>query len=1075
MGRSGDKVFIQYNYRLMSLYQHITCSTDRIGNQVARTFISGNAKRILARAGSVQRRLLLLLLFGTGILIQSTKEVGAQSRILRGTVHSSADNQPLTGVTVKVKGTSNGSTTDTDGVFELANVTSSDTLLVSSIGYDQKQVAVGDRSVIKIVLSMSVSALDQLVVIGYGKERKSSLTSSIATIKNDKLDQIPVGRLESALVGRLAGVHITTPESVPGSAPIIRIRGTGSISAGNSPLVVIDGFPGGSLSDIDMNDVESIEVLKDASAAAIYGSRGSGGVIIVTTKNGSNGKPVFNFNAYYGISKAMGHKDWMTGEEYYRYQVKYKNRDFYNAGGDTSLPIWGDARRPATYQVNPVIKEGNTNWEDEVLQSAPIQSYSLSIAGGKDNVQYYLSGSLKNEKGTLINTWYKTYAARARLHIDINSFLSAGLTLSPHFSKRRLPGAGIHALAKAGPYVSPIQNKDGSWPRALDYWGTSVSAQVSPFAVLYGTHNYSSSFNNLGQLYLEAKLMEGLTFKTSLDVNFDVGKSEAFRAPYATSNGVSSGSAGNSRTTNIINENLLTYNRTFHENHNLNVILGGSYQKSSYYNASMSAINGTFNNDIIFTLNNAQVSPESGTSKTQWGLISYFGRVNYNYQEKYFVSGSFRMDGSSRFGSENRWGSFPAISAAWRISQEPFFEGVKAVNEFKVRASYGLVGNFNIGNFQYLGRIGQAYYSPGDEPTTSMAQTSLGNPELHWEKTHSLDIGMDVGLLDDRISLTVDYYRKRTSGLLYDVDIPATTGFSNSLVNVGNIENKGVEISIKTQNLTGAFRWSTGFNLSHNENKVISLEKNLNEVIHTHSRGMSWLLRVGEPMFSYYGYKLVGVLENESDVEKYPTLPGSQPGNGRFEDVNGDGEITPEDKVILGNFQPDFVLGMVNNFSWKGFDLSIALQSSLGAEMYELENLYYEGPTVCAMRRSLVDHQWWSSSDPGDGMSPSTSLGELAYVSNSDYYIENASYLMVRNINLGYTFPQHWTRRFKVNDLRVFISASNLLMVTDKAFHGYNPEGFTSGGIDGINSMPGYNVGAFPLSRTIAIGLNLQF
>lgn len=1024
------------------------------------------------KSGYLHQKELLILTVSTCLILLFAPCVQAQK--VSGTVYSSSDNNPLSGVTVQVKGTSNGVTTNPAGEYELVNVKSTDSLVFSFIGFQEKAIKVGNQSHINVYLAPGISSLDQLVVIGYGKERKTSITSAIAKIKNEKLDQIPVGRIESALIGRLAGVHITTPESVPGNSPIIRIRGTGSISAGNSPLIVIDGFPGGSLSDININDVASIEVLKDASAAAIYGSRGSGGVIIVTTKEGQIGKPRFNFNAYFGVANAIGHNDWITGEEFYNYQVKYKNRDFYNAGGDTTIPVWGDSRRPANYQVNPVIKEGNTVWEDVVLNPAPIQSYTLSASGGTENTQYYISGGLKNERGTLKNTWYKTYSARAKINIKINEIIDAGLILSPHYSKRRLPGAGIHALAKCGPYVSPKRNPDGSWPRALDYWGNSVSAQVSPLAMLNGTYNYSSSFNNLGQLSLEAKLFNGLKFKTSLNINYTANKSEYFRAPFATSNNVSSGSASNSNITNIVSENLLTYNKQFKNESDINVILGGSYQKSNYYNASMSAIAGSFNNDIIHTLNNAQVEPGSGTTKTHWGLISYFGRVNYSYKQKYFFSGSYRMDGSSRFGSESRWGSFPAVSAGWRISQEPFFS-IKSVNELKLRISYGIVGNFNIGNFQYLGRIGQAYYSPDDNPTIGMAQVNFGNPKLHWEKTKSLNIGMDLGLFNDRLNLTVDFYRKRTDGLLYDVSIPAITGFSNSLVNIGTIENKGIEFTIKTENLTGDFKWNTIFNFSHNANSVISLENNIDEVIHTDSRGMSWILRVGEPMFSYYGYKLIGVLEDKEAVEKYPTLPGSQPGNGRYKDVNGDGEITPEDKVILGNFQPDLVMGLVNNFSWKGVDLSITLQSSLGAKMYELENLYYEGPTVCAMRRSLIDHQWWSPNDPGDGMSPSTALSELAYVSNSDYYLENASYLMVRNINLGYTFSPSLTQKIKLNDLRVYVTASNLFMLTAKEFHGYNPEGFTNGGINGINSEPGYNVGSFPLSRTIAVGINLKF
>src|SRR5690606_27986143 len=439
--------------------------------------------------------------------------------------------------------------------------------------------------------------------------------------------------------------------------------------------------------------------------------------------------------------------------------------------------------------------------------------------------------------------------------------------------------------------------------------------------------------------------------------------------------------------------------------HQVNAILGASYQKSDTRNSVMAAVPGSFNNEIVKTLNNAIINPAgTRTTETQWGLASYFSRVNYSYDQKYLLAASFRTDGSSRFGSKSRWGFFPSASAAWRISEEDFLKDNSLISELKLRASYGEVGNFNIGDFQYLGLIGEDYYSPGGILTKGQGQTSFGNDELRWERTNSYDIGLEIGLLDNRISINADYYDKKTKDLLYNVSIPGISGFVNSLVNIGDISNKGFELELNTRNLIGDFKWETAFNFSKNVNKVTDLG-GVEEVVNTHTRGMSWVLRVGEPMFSYYGYKLIGVLQNEEDIANSAVLPGSKPGHSKFNDLNGDGIITPDDRELLGNYQPKALLGMVNDFSYKKFDLTVVMQASLGAKMYNLENLYYQGATVSGMRRSLIENQWWSEEEPGDGMSPGTALSALAYVSNSDFYLEDASFLAIRNVNLGYTFP----------------------------------------------------------------------
>jgi len=995
--------------------------------------------------------------------------------VIKGTV-TDEKGEPLPGVSILVKGSQRGAVTDTNGSWELSlSEGETDAVLVFSfVGYLPQEINVGNRQLIDVKLVPNSTELEELVVVGYGTMKKSSVTAAIAKVENRNLDQIPAGRAETALVGRLAGVNITNSRNTPGSAPTIRIRGAGSITASNDPLVVIDGFPGGSLANVNMNDVESIEVLKDASSAAIYGSRGAGGVIIVTTKKGKTGKPQLNFNTYVGVGHAIKHNDWISGQEYYDYQARYINRDYAWQGGDVTLPM-DDIRRPDNMKVNSVIKEGDYIWEDILLNAAPIQNYNLSARGGTDNVSYYVSGTYKNEQGVLLNSWYKTYSLRANVDVKVNKYIKAGFMLNPNFNDRRTAPVSMEAIVKTAPFVSPTINPNGTYPRPLDYWGTNVSAQVSPFATLNGIKNTSSAFNNVGEMFVAVDLAKGLSLRSSLGGNITYSTAESFTAGYATTNNLNAGNATDSRSINLLNENVLNYNTTIGDAHVINVLGGASYQKATSRNAVLTALPGTFGNEIIETLNNATISQvASSTSKSVWGLASYFARLNYAYQDKYLLSASFRTDGSSRFGPQNRWGSFPSASVAWRISQEEFMKNADFISELKLRASYGVVGNFNIGDFRYLGSIGNAYYSPNGILTKGQAQTSFGNNSLRWERTQSKNFGFELGVLNNRISMNIDYYIKRTNDLLYDVSIPATSGFSNTIVNIGDIENQGIELELNTRNFTGEFRWETAFNISKNNNKVKSLG-GIDEVINTHTRGMAWLLRVGQPMFSYYGYKLKGVLMNEEDVQNNPIISGSKPGNTKYEDINGDGKIDPNDRIILGSYLPKVVMGMVNDFAWKNFDMSVVMQSSLGAKMYNLENLYYQGATVSAMRRSLVENQWWSEAEPGDGKSPATALSQLAYVSNSDFYLEDASFVAVRNIILGYTLKPEILNKIKINNVRVYASVSNALMLTKKGFNGYNPEGFTSGEINGISSMPGFNNGAEPINRVYALGLNLNF
>ncbi|HLR32588.1 MAG TPA: SusC/RagA family TonB-linked outer membrane protein, partial [Fodinibius sp.] len=884
------------------------------------------------------------------LVIQEQEDPSAEAvqHTVTGTVTDSNTGEPLPGVNVLIQGTSTGMATDVNGEYSLEVPGEESVLVFSFVGFQTQEITVGSQEVIDVSLQPDLGSLEEMVVVGYSAVKKSSLTASVSKVENEKLDQIPVSRPENALVGRLSGVNISQTRNRPGDAPNITIRGPGSISANNNPLIVIDGFPGGSFNDVNMNDIESIEVLKDASSAAIYGSRGAGGVIIITTKQGQNsGAPQFSLNTYYGIADPMLHGEdaWVSpGQEFYEYTARYVNRDWYYSGGDHTLPLDSEQRdsnyRPGADEE--ALKSGNYNWEDILFDPAPIQNYNLSVSGGNDRSNYYLSGTFKDEEGTYESTSYRQYALRASYDVDLNETFSAGIMLNPQYSHRRLPAGSLQNQVKFAPFVSPEPREDGTYYRMPDYIShVTASAAVNPMAALRHSHFYNHEFNNNGEAYLTISFLDNLELRSSVGAKIRYQENERFVESRGSGSGQNSGSEYRGRLFNLVNENILTYNETFNDVHDFTGMLGASFQHEGLWENEINAVSGSFANESIHTLNNAVINPgDTFSEKTQWGLASYFSRVNYGYDEKYLVSASIRTDGSSRFGPSTRWGYFPSDSAAWRVTEENFMSGLDVVNELKLRASYGVTGNFNIGNFAYLGTIGDYAYSPGGVYTIGQSQNSFGNPDLKWERTYSYDIGVELGLFNNRLNFIFDYYDKTTKDLLYSVNTPAVTGFTSSLTNVGDINNSGVELEINTVNIQqNDFYWSTSFNYTNNNTKVTNLGGGVTERTVSHSRGMSWILREGESMFSYYGHRMLGVIQSEEELAEVPTMAGQPVGTVRMDDINDDGVINNDDRVILGNFMPDFYLGMVNEVNWRNFDLSVVMQASIGGKKYNLENL----------------------------------------------------------------------------------------------------------------------------------------
>jgi len=994
-----------------------------------------------------------------------------QERQVTGVV-TNENGDLMPGVNILIKGTTSGAITDQNGRYTITVSDPNAILIFSFIGYITKEVSYEGRSFVEITLQPDLLSLEEVIVIGYGTMKKSSVTAAISRVEDPRLAQMPASRVETSLVGRMAGVNITTLRAVPGTAPIIRVRGIGSISAGNEPLIVVDGFAGGSLEQLNVNDIQSIEVLKDASSAAIYGSRGSGGIIIVTTKRGKTGSPKIAINTYAGLSIPYLFDDWLTGQEWYDYLERFLNREYVWAGGDPSIPMWGDPRRPSKYQLDPVaLKEPQTIWQDVILRNAPIQTHNLSVSGGTEFVKYYVSGAYTDEDGVVITSNYKNYNLRANVDIKVNKVVDLGVLVNPSYRIRRNAPGSMNYYVKYPCFVEP-QLPDGTYPRADEYTRLATTMD-NPLATFRKTINMTRMMSNLGEVYIGVNLLEGLRFRTSFGATLYNSSTDVFTDV----NRKTDGSAYSQNTNNLLNENTLTYKRVFNNVHEINGLLGASFQRSNSRTLGMAATSNSFNNTIILTLNNAVINPTSAySSKSQWGLISYFARANYAYKEKYLLSASIRRDGCSRFGLDNKWGYFPSASVAWRVSKEDFMQNIPVISELKIRGSYGITGNYNIGDFDYLGKVTSGSYSPNDIYVKSMAQTSFENRNLGWETTIGYDLGMELGLFKNRLNIVFDYYDKKTNNLLYSVSIPAITGFSTSLSNIGEISNKGVEFEVKSVNFNGRFKWQTSFNMSRNYNKVLSLG-GVYERIRTMGVGMNYLLRVGEPMFLYYMYKTIGVLLDEEDLANSAILQGEQVGHPKYLDANGDGQITPEkDRVILGSFQPKLVLGMTHDLSWKNFDLALTFQSALGFKVLNVDNSDYEGsPTMPAMRRKLVENQWWSREEPGDGKTPGPGQYSTQGFRCIDKFLHNGSFCYLRNLNFGYTLPGDLTRKIGIDNLRIYTSMNNLFLIKDKENQSWNVEGYTGGEVNGISSYPGYNWGTEPVSRVITIGLNVSF
>jgi TonB-linked SusC/RagA family outer membrane protein len=984
---------------------------------------------------------------------------------VRGVVRD-VKNEPLPGVSVIIEGTTTGTVTDIDGNYAI-EVPEGGVLLFSFIGFERQRVRIDNQTNLDIILKEDARSLQEVVVIGYGTVKRSDLTGSIAQVREEDIKATPIVAIDRALQGRAAGVSVTQNSARPGGGTTIRIRGTGSVTAGNEPLYVIDGYPIGDLNTINPMDVESIEILKDASATAIYGSRGSNGVIIVTTKRGKEGQSAVNFESYYGVQNVRRKIPLLNGQEY----AEFINEARVNGGG---VPYFdgSSADRPL-----PANVPNDTDWQDEVFQAAPIQNYQLSITGGNERTKYAISGNLFNQEGLIINSFFKRYSVRTNLDHTISSKFKVGLSLQGAFTNERIARtetggqqqAGVTVAALNFAPVFPKFNENGTFYRNL---GTLNGQQVdNPLAIANDIFNRAFSTRILANSYIEYTISENFSFRSTWGANILNNKNNFYATRQTNlgfaSNGDASVSAG--LNVNWLNENTLNFAKTYTEKHNFSALVGFTQQAFTHEFFTANASN--FSNDFALYNNLGSGatlrSPSSGV--VEWGLISYLGRINYGYDSRYLLTFTARVDGSSRFGPNRKYGFFPSGAFAWRVINEDFMKTQTIFSDLKFRSSYGISGNQEIGNYAFLSSIMPVQTVLGGNLQVGGAQNRVGNLDLGWERNAQLNFGLDFGILNNRIQFTTDYYRKVTSDLLITVNIPQSSGFSSSLQNIGKVENQGFEFGVNALALDKKnLQWYADFNISFNENKILNLDDSRREFIGGNFNNVVGynITRVGDPLGAFYGRVVDGIFRSQEEVNN-SAQPNARPGDFRFRDLNGDGVINDADREIIGNPNPKLFGGLNNTLIFKNFELNVFIQWSYGNDImnyqkFETHNLNGQNN----QSRDVLNR--WTPTNTNTDIPRANSQGGQRILST--FHIEDGSYLRFKNISLGYNLPSTFTNKLSVSAAKVYVAGQNLITLTN--YTGYDPEVnfFGSGSVD-----QGLDFGAYPASRTILIGLNVKF
>ena len=998
----------------------------------------------------------------------------------------------LPGVSVVEKGTQHGTVTDTDGKFTLTVNGNASVLVFSFVGYSSQEIAVGNQSLIDLSLKIDNKSLNEVVVVGYGVQKKADLTGAIATISADKLKSKAAVSYGEALVGQMAGVQVQQTNGAPGGEGLsIRVRGTGSISATSSPLYVIDGFPidSSASSLVNTTDIESIQVLKDASSTAIYGSRGANGVVIITTKKGTIGAPTISFNTFYGVQQVARKIDVMNTREYLEFFKDGHNQAWLDRAPMAGDPVHtiNDSNEMRSKYTNAsfyTIPEsfnnpGNfadINWQDEIFRTASTQKHELSISGGTEKVRYAISGSYTNQQGIQINTDFKRYNLRTNITSNITKKLETGISVSAFYSQNNDVANGKDsplAYSLYLPPIYPLRNADGTYGsqvRNPEIWAGDVA---NPVSIAENITNYTNKNAVIASAYAQYEIIKDLKFRVSINGNLENKRLKFYQPSFVDTDGSRAPRNATARnetwlTSNWLVENTLNYSKVLFSKHAINLLAGYTTQKAFGEYARVNAQN--FPNDAVRTLSAGQIVGGTST-EFQNSLISYLSRFTYSFDDKYLFSASIRKDGSSKFGSNNKWGTFPSLSAGWRISSEPFLKNISQISDLKVRASWGLVGNNKIGNYDAIARTTSTYYTLNGALVNSVNPTNYPNPDLGWEKTRQWNLGLELGLLNDRIRLEADFYDSKSVDLLLNVPVPTLSGYNSQLQNIGKVQNKGMEYLVKTRNTIGEFKWSTDFNISFNRNKVLALGPDQRPIFGSApNANNTFITTIGQPIATFYGYQYNGVFKNQAELDTWPHLANDRPGDPRYEDINKDGQITAADKTYLGSNQPKFIYGFGNDLSYKHFDLNVQLTGSHGAKLFSFFNRMigiYHGDRN---GRTKLNDRWRSEEDPGSGDILRANRDPKGLQKEpSSYWVENGSFLRFRNVSVGYTFSSMLLQQLKLKALRVYVTGQNLYTFTK--YPGYDPETSSQG--DGLSRGGDYL--GYPSARTVIAGLNVTF
>lgn len=992
------------------------------------------------------------------MLLISTNAVLAQKRAVSGVI-TGVDRETIPGASIVEKGTTNGTVSDTNGKYTLS-VEPMATLVVSFVGMETQEIPVNSQTTVDFQLKEAAIGLDEIVVVGYGTMMKKDLSSAITKVSGDVVHNQPVASAASLMIGKSTGVQVTTNSGAPGSGVTVRIRGANSFS-GNDPLYVIDGVPSGQIMGVDPGDIESIEVLKDASSSAIYGSRAANGVILVTTKRGVKGKTTIGLDAYFGLQRVYKKMPLMNAEQQWEYVLKgVENYNRLNPNAPVVPRDQGKADHDAGY---------DTDWQDEVFRVAPVQNYSFRASGGNDRFRFSTNVSYLNQKGVVISNGYERYTARFSMDFDVTKYLTVGTSVTGNYAHTDEIPAGdsqssIMANLLRKMAYEPVFEPDGTY-------ANRERPNLVAAAKLYQGDSYRTA--GIATVYAKINIWEGLNFTTTWSADIGNDSGDSFYPSTILGGSSRPSSAYANKWNNWLSENVLSYTLQL-EKHRLNAIVGYSMQDYKNFNFNASASGGP--SDLISTMNSSTTKGTIYSYKTGWGINSLFARANYSYASKYLIGLSIRNDGSSRFGSNNRYALFPAGSIAWRISEESFMENISMLDDLKIRGSIGRTGNQNIGNY-----AAQGTYTTGANYAGQPGVRVGGIPaaDLTWETTDQYDVGLDVSLFQNRFSFSADYYIKKTDGLLFNMPLPSYTGFSSYLTNLGKIENTGIEFALSGDIIRKSdFNWSASFNISFNKNKVTELP-NHTPIITTeatdvfYTTNAAFYTQEGRPIGEFYGLKWMGEVYSTDEIAKahVTSIMGQTPVGGtlKYEDYKEDKKIDNDDRQLIGSPHPKFFGGFATNLTYKQFDLGMQFSFMYGNKIFnQMRFLSSRGFCYDAARVERVNA--WSK--PGDITTEHKVLTSTDSRDNqfSSKYVEDGSYLRLNNLSIGYTLPAKIVDVLKLSNVRVYLSAQNLLTFTK--YTGFDPEVNAKSG--SIHTQ-GVDIGMIPQVSTYMLGLNVNF